>query len=76
MKSRYLKGRVGDVEVKGKLSKAINLFLEPIRNKRRELEGNKKKVEEILHAGNERMRQEARNTMTLVHEAMGFDLYR
>ena len=35
-----------------------------------------KKVEEILHAGNERMRQEARNTMTLVHEAMGFDLYR
>ena len=76
LKSRYLKGRVGDVEVKGKLSKAINLFLEPIRNKRRELEGNKKKVEEILHAGNERMRQEARNTMTLVHEAMGFDLYR
>jgi tryptophanyl-tRNA synthetase len=34
LKERYRKGKVGDVEVKEKLAKAINAFLEPIREKR------------------------------------------
>ena len=34
LKDRYRTGNVGDVEVKKKLARAINLLLEPIREKR------------------------------------------
>ncbi len=33
LKARYKKGKVGDVEVKEKLSKALNEFLDPIRKR-------------------------------------------
>ena len=72
LKSRYLGGKVGDVEVKRKLARALNAFLEPIRERRAALEAKPQTVDEILHAGNERMRREARATMELVHAAMGF----
>lgn len=72
LKNRYRTGKVGDVEVKQKLSKAINDFLEPIRERRAALEAKPDVVDDILQFGNERMRSEARETMELVHEAMGF----
>jgi len=34
LKERYLQGKVGDVEVKRKLTRAINGFLEPLRERR------------------------------------------
>src|SRR5262249_45834777 len=46
-KRRYREGTVGDVEVKGRLTEVINAFLEPIREKRAELEEDKGLVEEI-----------------------------
>ena len=74
LKERYRKGKVGDVEVKQKLARAINNFLEPIRERRARLERNPEKVEAYLIEGTRRMRNEAAETMALVREAMG--LYR
>ncbi len=72
LKERYLKGTVGDVEVKKKLAKAINAFLEPMRERRAQYEAQPSLVEDMLVAGTERARAEAQKTMALVHEAMGW----
>jgi len=71
LKERYRLGRVGDVEVKRRLAEAINRFLGPIRERRARYVARSGLVEEILRAGNERMQQESRATMALVHQAMG-----
>jgi tryptophanyl-tRNA synthetase len=71
LKDRYRLGKVGDVEVKKKLTAALNNFLEPIRERRARYEAQPGLVEEILAAGTERARAEARKTMDAVHEAMG-----
>lgn len=70
LKERYRKGKVGDVEVKHKLARAINQFLDPIRERRREYSRQAGLVEEILISGRRNMRPEARETMALVREAM------
>jgi tryptophanyl-tRNA synthetase len=76
LKSRYRQGTVGDVEVKRKLAKALNDFLEPVRERRAELAGREGLVEEILHQGNEAMRAVARDTMERVRDAMGLNYFR
>ena len=76
LKTRYREGRVGDVEVKKKLARALNSFLGPIRERRAELETREGLVEEILHAGNRAAREVARDTMERVREAMGLTYYR
>ena len=71
LKERYLKGTVGDVEVKKKLALAINNFLAPMRERRAKYEAQPGLVEDVLIAGTERARAEAQKTMALVREAMG-----
>jgi len=71
LKERYRRGKVGDVEVKEKLARAINTFLDPIRERRARYEARPGLVEEILYRGNQRMRRESDETMRLVREAMG-----
>lgn len=71
LKERYRTGRVGDVEVKRKLERAINAFLEPIRERRAEFAARPGLVDEILEAGNARMRAIAVETIEQVREAMG-----
>ncbi|MBI4544553.1 MAG: tryptophan--tRNA ligase, partial [Gemmatimonadetes bacterium] len=71
LKERYRQGRVGDVEVKRKLARALNAFLEPIRERRAQLEQQPRIVEEILLAGNQRMRALGAETLERVREAMG-----
>jgi len=71
LKDRYRKGKVGDVEVKEKLVNALNSFLDPIREIRAKYENQKGIVDEIIYDGTMRMRQEARETLTLVKKAMG-----
>jgi tryptophanyl-tRNA synthetase len=71
LKDRYLKGQVGDVEVKEKLSRALNGFLDPIRERRNAFAAEPDAVERILIEGTGRMRQEAKATMDLVRRAMG-----
>lgn len=76
LKERYATGRVGDVEVKRKLTAAINAFLDPIRARRAEFERDPKIVEEILLAGSERARTEAQETIRLMRDAMGLRFFR
>jgi len=71
LKARYRSGRVGDVEVKERLAAALNNFLEPIRQRRACYASHPELVEEILAAGNDRMRAEAQETIRLVREATG-----
>ncbi len=71
LKDRYRRGKVGDVEVKNKLARAINEFLTPVRERRAYYEARPGLIEEILHSGNRRMHQESTQTIHLVREAMG-----
>jgi len=71
LKERYRQGKVGDVEVKRKLARALNDFLDPIREKRSALADQEGLVGEILRAGCLKMRSEAAETMHLVRSAMG-----
>ena len=71
LKARYRAGKVGDVEVKEKLAKALNAFLDPIRERRAKYESQPGLADEILYDGTMRMRQEARATLNLATKAMG-----
>lgn len=71
LKTRYQAGKVGDVEVKTKLIAAINGFLDPIRSRRAQYASQQGVVDDIIAEGTRRMRAEAKETMALVHEAMG-----
>jgi tryptophanyl-tRNA synthetase len=72
LKDRYRAGKVGDVEVKRKLARALNDFLTPIRDRRAGFSPGQ--VDRAIAEGTERARQEAAETMRLVRQAMG--LYR
>ena len=71
LKERYSTGNVGDVEVKRKLARAINVFLDPIHERRAAFASKPGMVEEILIEGTRRMQAEATETMGMVYEAMG-----
>ena len=71
LKERYRAGTVGDVEVKEKLTRAINAFLEPMRERRAAYTARAGYVDEILYHGTLRMREEARATLSEVRKAMG-----
>ena len=71
LKERYRKGTVGDVEVKEKLTKALNQYLEPFRERRKLYENQKGLVEEILYQGTLKMQEVAKETMKKLQTAMG-----
>ncbi len=75
LKSRYVKGKVGDVEVKQKLFVALNQLLEPIRERRAEFERQPGLLEDILADGSYRARIEARETLSRAREAMGLNYF-
>ncbi|MCA9387038.1 tryptophan--tRNA ligase, partial [Candidatus Dojkabacteria bacterium] len=71
LKERYEAGKVGDVEVKDKLAVAINKFLDPIREKRKEYPMDK--VEEIVMEGTKKAQAITKETMKMVKESMKID---
>jgi tryptophanyl-tRNA synthetase len=71
LKDRYIKGQVGDVEVKEKLAVALNKFLEPIRAKRAQYEGKNDLINQIIREGSKQAQSEAVKTLQEVLEAMG-----
>jgi len=70
LKERYRAGRVGDVEVKQKLAKALNELLDPIRQRRTAYAGRMDDVRAVLEEGARRGREVAEATMGEVRSAM------
>src|SRR5688572_10278434 len=70
LKERYRAGKVGDVEVKTKLAKALNAHLDPIRARRAAVLAKPGTVKEILHEGSKKARVVAAETMERVRAAV------
>jgi tryptophanyl-tRNA synthetase len=75
LKARYVKGKVGDVEVKQKLIAALNRFLEPIRERRAQYEAQPDYVRDVVMEGTRKTRKVADETMSKVREAMKIDYF-
>jgi tryptophanyl-tRNA synthetase len=71
LKIRYRAGKVGDVEVKQKLTRAINELLEPIREKRNFYEKRLHDVRDILRQGTSRAKEIAGKNMEDIVSHMG-----
>jgi tryptophanyl-tRNA synthetase len=70
LKTRYRAGKVGDVEVKTKLAKALNAHLDPIRARRADVLARPSTLREILEQGSRRARGIAEETMERVRRAV------
>jgi tryptophanyl-tRNA synthetase len=75
LKRRYRAGTVGDVEVKRRLVATLEAFLAPIRERRAAIAAKPGLVDEILAAGSERARREAKETLREVRHAMKLDYF-
>jgi tryptophanyl-tRNA synthetase len=71
LKQRYREGQVGDVEVKEKLTIAINNFLDPIRERRAEIEADSGYVDQVIYEGTLRTEELANETLMMMRKAMG-----
>ena len=71
LKARYRQGKVGDVEVKEKLTAALNAFLDPIRERRAGIEAQSGLVEQVIYEGTLRASKEGEETLMLMKKAMG-----
>ena len=70
LKARYEAGKVGDVEVKDCLARAVNEVLDPIRERRTEIAAKPGKIQEIVMDGSSRARAIAQETMKSVRDAV------
>jgi tryptophanyl-tRNA synthetase len=70
LKARYRAGKVGDVEVKTKLARALNAQLEPMRSRRADLLSNPSALRDILNEGSHKARTIAKDTMERVRDAV------
>ncbi|PNV68268.1 tryptophan--tRNA ligase [Enteroscipio rubneri] len=64
-------GESGAGALKKYVAESVNGFLAPIRERRRELEGDMAYIEDVLHEGNRRANEIANATLNEVREAMG-----
>lgn len=71
LKERYVRGMVGDVEVKGKLTTALNAFLDPMRERRKQYEEEPGLVEKIIYEGTTKMMEMGGATLKEMKSAMG-----
>jgi tryptophanyl-tRNA synthetase len=70
LKERYRTGKVGDVEVKTKLAAAVNLVLEPIRERRKAALTRPDYLRDVMITGSRRARDVAEATMARVRDAV------
>jgi tryptophanyl-tRNA synthetase len=70
LKERYRAGKVGDVEVKTKLARALNAHLDPIRARRAAVLAKPSTVKDILHEGSKKAQRVAAETMDRVRDAV------
>lgn len=64
---------IGCIDCKKVLIGHLNAFWEPIREKRKELEKDVRKVWDIAFEGSRRAREEAKKTMEMIYPVMGID---
>jgi tryptophanyl-tRNA synthetase len=74
-KERYVRGAVGDVEVKKALAVAINSLLEPFRERRAMYEANPKLVHEALEKGCREGYDAAEETISEVRQALKLNYF-
>ncbi len=75
LEDHYQRGGLGDVKVKRFLSQVLNEILDPIREKRKELENNIPYVYNILKEGTEYAKKMASQTLIKVKKAMKINYF-
>ena len=73
LKAHYERGGLGDMKVKKFLNYVLQDILEPIRQRRKELEKDIPLVYKILFEGTDKAREECQKTLAKVKRAMGLD---
>jgi tryptophanyl-tRNA synthetase len=75
LKAHYRQGGLGDSVVKRVLNERLQSLIEPIRARRRELEGDRAEVLAILRRGTMRAREVAGETLSEVRSALGLNYF-
>ncbi len=75
LKEHYRRGGLGDMKCKKFLNEVLNQFLEPMRQRRHELEQDIPEIYNILRRGTEQAREVAAQTMDEVRKAMRIDYF-
>lgn len=75
VKEQYRKGGLGDMMIKNFLNAVLNDTLEPIRERRKELEKNLPYVYEVLRKGSEVAKATAAETLAAVKRAMRINYF-
>ena len=75
MKDHYRRGGLGDMKCKKLLNSILNEMLEPIRQRRHELEQDIPEIYNILRRGTEKARETAIKTMDEVRNAMKINYF-
>ena len=75
LKEHYTRGGLGDMKCKKFLNEVLNKFLEPMRQRRAELEQDIAEIENILKKGTEQAREVGAQTMDEVRRAMRIDYF-
>lgn len=75
LKAHYMRGGLGDVKVKKFLNQVLQEELEPIRNRRRELEKDIPAIFSMLKEGSEKARETAAATLDEVRSSMKINYF-
>ena len=75
LKEHYQRGGLGDMKCKKFLNEVLNKFLEPMRQRRAELETDIAEIQNILKKGTEQAREVGAQTMDEVRKAMRIDYF-
>jgi tryptophanyl-tRNA synthetase len=75
LKEHYTRGGLGDMKCKKFLNEVLNKILEPMRQRRAELETDIAEIQNILKRGTEQAREVGAQTMDEVRRAMRIDYF-
>jgi tryptophanyl-tRNA synthetase len=75
LKQRYAAGKIGDGDVKKRLAEVLNAFLDPMRQRRAELERDPERVKRVLRDGTARANEVAEQTLLDAKKAMKYDFF-
>ena len=75
LKEHYQRGGLGDMKCKKFLNEVLNKFLDPMRQRRAELETDIAEIQNILRKGTEQAREVGAQTMDEVRKAMRIDYF-